>query len=127
LIEGQLSLKTSFLDQQCLARLLGQQRTPQQVVVLPPRIVGCEIDKLFPEGGRKAVLDAAFVLTHGDELLRAGGADGLPHGPHPARENILREQKVVVILQGIPSYVHASRCEFNFFWKRKNSYYRCGG
>src|SRR5215471_6940375 len=49
LIRIQFSLQSRLLDQQWLSRLLGQKRIPQQKIVLPPGMVGGEVDKTAPK------------------------------------------------------------------------------
>ena len=104
----QLALQSGFLNQHGFAGLLGGKGIPENEVVLPPGVVGGEVDGLAPEGGGETVLNAAFVLADGDELLRAGGADGVVHGARPVREGFLREEEIVVQAKRVGSGVHAA-------------------
>src|SRR4029077_19513438 len=86
LIEVQLALQSGFLDEHGFTGLLGSKRIPKNVVVLPPGVIGGEVDGLAPESGREAVLNATFILANGDKLLRSGGADSVAHSAGPMGE-----------------------------------------
>ena len=68
-----------------------------------------EVNRGTEERGRKAVLEAAFVLANGDELLRSRLANALAHGVHPIGETFLGEHLVVVDPQRVAAVVHAAR------------------
>ena len=123
LVEIQLPLQAGFLDEHGFARLLAGEGIPQDLIVEPPGVVGGEVDGGAPEGGRESVLNAAFVLADGDELLRARGADGVAHGARPVGERLLREEEVVVQPERVRSGVHAAGGEFFFRGQRHHARY----
>src|SRR5882762_7378969 len=65
-VEIQLALQSRLLDEHGLSGLFCQKRVPQYVVVQPPRMVGGEVNKLPPIGGRRTILNAALVLADRD-------------------------------------------------------------
>jgi hypothetical protein len=133
LIELKFALQAGLLDQQWLARLFGHEGIPQNEIVLPPGVIGGEVHQGPPEGGGEAILNAALVLSDGDQLLGAGGTNRVAHGADPMGEGILSEEKIVVDAEGIAADVHAALREFDIVRERNRGRDRghgsvpCGG
>ncbi len=108
-VDIQLALQSSLLNQHGLAWLLGRERIPQDRIVLPPGMIGSEIDRGSPECRGRAVDDTAFVLSDGNELLRAGRANRIAHRSRPLRKEFLGKKKIVVNSQRVVAGVFASR------------------
>ena len=92
-IESEFALQAGFLNEHGFAGLLGDERVPEEIVVLPPGMIGGEVDVRREESGIEAIEIAAFVLADGDGRVGAGGTNGFAHAADPACETFLCEQE----------------------------------
>ena len=111
-IQIDFALQPSLLNQHGLAWLLGGEGIPQQGIVPPPGMVSGEIDRRGIKSGGEAIPHAAFILAHGDELLRAGSADFVAHGADPFDESFLGEDEIVIDAKRVVALIHSTRAEF---------------
>ena len=111
-IQIDFALQPSLLNQHGLAWLLGGEGIPQQGIVAPPGMVGGEIDRRGIKSGGEAIPHPAFILAHGDELLRAGSADFVAHGADPFDESFLGEDEIVIDAKRVVALIHSARAEF---------------
>ena len=86
-------------------------------------MVGGEIHKPAPIGGRRTILNAALVLANRDQLLRSSATNCFPHGADPIREDILGEEIIVVDFQRIVADIHAARRKIDVFGERDRPLY----
>src|SRR5689334_7908882 len=89
-------------------------------------MVGGEVNGRSPEGWRQAILNAALILTHGNELLRSTLPNRVPHGACPLGERFLRKQEIVMDTERVCTRIHASGIKLCFCRKRNQSADRIG-
>ena len=116
-VQIKFALQSSFLDEHGFSRLLGEERVPQHIIVLPPGMIRSEVDEFSPVRGRKTVLNAAFILAHGDELQGTSRAHRVSQASYPIGKYVLREDEEVVYLKRIASNVGTALGKFDVLGK----------
>src|SRR5437016_452481 len=90
-------------------------------------MIGGKVDELAPERRREAVLDAAFVLSDRNQLLRSHATDHVAHCFYPICEYVLGKKKEVIDPQRVVADVYAAWRELDFFGKRNGWLHVAGG
>ena len=75
----------------------------------------------------RAFVGAAFILSHGDELLGPSAANRVPVGANPVCVDVLRKQVVVINLQRVMAHVHATLGEVGVLGERDGPLHRADG
>src|SRR5712692_442962 len=84
--------------------------------------------KRFPEKGRgKSAAVSTFILAHGDELLRTGGADGSPHLLNPCGKTFLGKKIEIVEFVRVVANISAARHELDIAGQRQRRLRRRSG
>ena len=113
-IEVELTLQARFLNEHGAAGLFGDERIPKEMIVLPPGVIGGEVDVGREERWREAIHEATLVLANGDGLRGACCVDDFTHAADPAGEFLLSKLGVVVHAERIRAGVHAAGVELQF-------------
>ena len=112
-IQVQFTLQAGLLDQHRFAGLLGDQRIPQNSIVLPPGMIGGKVHRRTEERRRQTVHESAFILSHGNQLLRTGPADLFTQARHPLRKTFLRKKRIVINFQRVVPNIRSARRKFH--------------
>ncbi len=88
------------------------------MVVLPPGMVGGEVDVGRKERRVETIDVAAFVLADSDRRVRIYTANGFMHTANPACKFFLSKKNIVVYAKRVDAVIHAARRKLFFGGKR---------